>query len=247
MGDRLVQLHRPTQPHARWLQNGKRQRLRDELRDKTHGRIYRVVYTKAKPEKLFALKDATPEKLVDTLKNPNMTWRLHAQRLLVERGKDDVVPALEKLIADKSVDEMGLNAGSVHAIWTLTALGKEIPESATTHPSPLVRQAAFAALGARGIADRHLGQHVGTALGVNPDPDARVRLAAMLAAADLPKNDEEEQHKLEQVLGWRLSQLGADTTVRLLCCPQQPERQVVFYVLAGRTQYLRRDLARLNF
>ncbi len=47
----------------------------------------------------FTLKDATPEKLVETLKHPNMTWRLHAQRLLVERGKTDVVPALVKLVA----------------------------------------------------------------------------------------------------------------------------------------------------
>ncbi len=46
----------------------------------------------------MTLKDATPEKLVATLKNNNMFWRNHAQRLLVERGKQDVVPALIKLV-----------------------------------------------------------------------------------------------------------------------------------------------------
>jgi hypothetical protein len=203
--------HNPTPAGYR---TGKGSAYETELRDKTHGRIYRVVYTKAKPEQPFTLKDATPEMLVETLKHPNMTWRQHAQRLLVERGKADVVPALEKLIADKTVDETGLNAGGVHAVWTLAGLGKELPDSATDHPSPLVRQAVFAALGARGTADRLLGGKVGAALGLHADPDARVRLAAALAAADLPKNDEGEQHKLEQVLGWRLTELGSDSTQR---------------------------------
>ena len=48
----------------------------------------------------MTLKDATPEKLVATLKHDNMFWRRHAQRLLVERGKLDVVPALVKLVDD---------------------------------------------------------------------------------------------------------------------------------------------------
>ena len=37
-----------------------------------------------------------------TLKNDNMFWRLHAQRLLVERGKQDVLPALLELAADQA-------------------------------------------------------------------------------------------------------------------------------------------------
>ena len=61
---------------------------------------------KAKDEKPFTLKDATREKLVEALKHPNMTWRLHAQRLLIDRGKPDVVPALTKLIEDKTLEEV---------------------------------------------------------------------------------------------------------------------------------------------
>ncbi|NJM92515.1 MAG: biotin/lipoyl-binding protein [Rhodospirillaceae bacterium] len=63
------------------------------------------------------------EKLVEALKHPNMTWRLHAQRLLVDRGNADVVPALTKLLEDKTVDETGLNAGAVHALRTLQGIG----------------------------------------------------------------------------------------------------------------------------
>jgi hypothetical protein len=50
------------------------------------------------------LKDATPAKLVETLKHPNMSWRMHAQRLLVERGKPDVVPALGKVAGGTAHD-----------------------------------------------------------------------------------------------------------------------------------------------
>src|SRR5262249_39730070 len=85
-----------------------------ELRDKKHGRIYRLVPKGAKLPAPLSLKDATPETLVATLKNDNMFWRLHAQRLLVERGKADVVPALAALVADPAVDAIGLNPGAIH-------------------------------------------------------------------------------------------------------------------------------------
>jgi putative membrane-bound dehydrogenase-like protein len=165
---------------------GKGNAYETPLRDKTHGRIYRVVYTKAKAEKAFTLKDATPEKLVETLKHDNMTWRLHAQRLLVERGKDDVAPALTKLLADKTVDETGLNAGAVHAVWALAALGKELTEVATRHPSPPARRAAVAALPRAGDeAARALGNRIKGF----PEGDARVSLASLLAVSEFdPQN-----------------------------------------------------------
>ncbi|HEV3142836.1 MAG TPA: PVC-type heme-binding CxxCH protein, partial [Gemmataceae bacterium] len=110
--------HNPTPPG---FKTGKGAAYETDLRDKTHGRIYRIVYTGAKPEKPMTLKDATPEKLVETLKNPNMMWRLQAQRLLVERGKDDVLPALAELAQQKSGDEIGPG----HAIQTVDGLIKE--------------------------------------------------------------------------------------------------------------------------
>ncbi len=74
----------PTPPG---FKTGKGGAYETPLRDKTHGRIYRLVAKSAKPAPPLSLKDATPEKLVATLNNDNMFWRLHAQRLLVERGK----------------------------------------------------------------------------------------------------------------------------------------------------------------
>src|SRR5439155_3441255 len=105
------------------FKTGKGAAYETELRDKTHGRIYRVVYDGAKPAEKMTLKDATPEKLVATLTHDNMFWRRHAQRLLVERGKYDVVPALVQLVNDQRLDEIGLNVGAIHALWTLKGRG----------------------------------------------------------------------------------------------------------------------------
>ena len=110
--------HNPT---PAGFKTGKGNAYETDLRDKKHGRIYRVVYDGAKPQAAFTLKDATPEKLVETLKHDNLFWRRHAQRLLVERGKTDVVPALSSWPATR-VDEIGLNVGVIHALWTLHGL-----------------------------------------------------------------------------------------------------------------------------
>src|SRR5262249_55002342 len=114
--------HNPT---PTGFKTGKGAAYESDLRDKKHGRIYRIVYDQTPKEKgaPYTLADATPEKLVKTLKNDNLFWRRHAQRVLVERGKQDVLPALIALAKDQGVDEIGLNAGAIHALWTMHGLG----------------------------------------------------------------------------------------------------------------------------
>lgn len=80
--------HNPTPPGYR---TGRGAAYVTDLRDKKYARIYRVVAKNAKPEKAISLANATPEQLGEALKNPNMFWRLTAQRLLVEQGKSIVV------------------------------------------------------------------------------------------------------------------------------------------------------------
>jgi putative membrane-bound dehydrogenase-like protein len=182
--------HNPT---PAGFSNGRGNAYETPLRDKTRGRIYRVVYTKATPEQPFTLKDATPEKLVETLKHPNMTWRLHAQRLLVERGKDDVVPALTKLLEDQTVDETGLNAGAVHAVATIGGLKPELFKDswpltnlAINHPSPAVRRAMLSSIPEANISVAEpAGKVLGSRADAKHEPHATVRLAALLKLADL--------------------------------------------------------------
>ena len=94
----FINQHNPTPPgHS----NGPGNAYETSMRDKTRGRIYRVVYRDAPAAaKAPALSKADPAGLVAALKSDNMLWRLHAQRLLVERGKLDVVPQLVALAAD---------------------------------------------------------------------------------------------------------------------------------------------------
>ena len=108
--------HNPT-PNG--FETGRGNAYESGLRDKKHGRVYRVVYDAASKQRPLDLSKASPEALVATLSHPTQLWRKHAQRLLVERGQQDVVPGLIKLVADPKIDEIGLNAGAIHALWAL--------------------------------------------------------------------------------------------------------------------------------
>jgi hypothetical protein len=182
--------HNPT---PQGFRTGRGAAYETDLRDKKHGRIYRLVYKSAKPAAPYTLKDAPPEKLVATLKHDNMFWRLHAQRLLVEGGKLDVVPALVKLVNDRGVDEIGLNVGAVHALWTLhglAAFGDKVKVAglaavaALKHPSRGVRRSAALVL----PRDRNAMTSL-LASGALNDADPHVRLAAFLALAEIPASE----------------------------------------------------------
>jgi putative membrane-bound dehydrogenase-like protein len=148
--------HNPT---PQGFRTGRGAAYESELRDKKHGRVYRLRYvgrasspssekesngTGWKPVQL-----ETPDQLVAALKSDNLFWRRHAQRLLIERGKKDVVAALSEQVNDKTVDELGLNVGAIHALWTLKRLDpagdqlKTAVVSAARHPSSAVRRNAI--------------------------------------------------------------------------------------------------------
>ena len=179
--------HNPT-PEG--FETGRGNAYESDLRDKRHGRIYRIVYDAAEPAPRLDLSQAGPDELVATLANDNLYWRRHAQRLLVERGELDVLPQLLKLVRDEAVDAIGLNVGAIHALWTLHGLGAldgEHPEAtavavgALRHASAGVRRNAVQVL-------PHTDESTEAILQVNllRDSDAQVRLHALLALADMP-------------------------------------------------------------
>jgi putative membrane-bound dehydrogenase-like protein len=175
------------------FKTGKGAAYETDLRDKKYARIYRIVYDdpNAKERKEpFTLAEATPERLVATLRNDNLFWRRHAQRLLVERGKKDVVPALLTMARDSSVDSIGLNVGVIHSLWTLHGLGvldgsngeaTAVAVAALKHHAAGVRRNAVQML-------LHNAKSVAAILdaGLTKDSDFQVRLMSLLALADQP-------------------------------------------------------------
>jgi putative membrane-bound dehydrogenase-like protein len=177
--------HNPTPKGA---ENGKGNAYETPLRDFTHGRLYRIAYKKAPAYKPLALSKDRPDELVATLKNTNMLWRRHAQRLLVERGNKDVVAKLVELVKDRSVDEIGLNTAAIHALWTLHGLNATNDANALTaitealkHPSNDVRKAAVQVL-PRTAATAQLLLTVDAL----HDKEPLVVLNALLALSEIP-------------------------------------------------------------
>ncbi len=182
--------HNPT---PQGFKTGKGNAYESDLRDKKHGRIYRVVPDGDAEGSLHTYKsltDASAADLVEALKHPSMTWRLQAQRLLVERNAVEVAPDLIALARDQSTDEIGLNVGAMHALHTLDALllikpGSEsfnAVRSALSHPSDGVRRNALAVLpvseaGLKAIHDNN---------SLFSDSDSQVRLHTFLRLADMP-------------------------------------------------------------
>jgi azurin len=143
---------------------------------------------------LLKISKEDPDGCIDAMKDSNLFWRLTGQRLLVERGQMDVVPELIEMIGDESVDEIGINAPALHALWTLHGLGAldgtnrqtlDAAISALSHPAAGVRKAAIQVL-------PKTGREMGTVLAseIMNDPDPHTQLAALLSISEFPENAE---------------------------------------------------------
>ena len=196
--------HNPT---PAGFEKGRRDAYVTPLRDKTHGRIWRVVHDPEGRRPSSSLSpaplppaDSSPEGLVARLADDNLFWRERAQRWLVERaaGRSDVghdaVPALVALVGDPSTDAIGMNAAAIHAIWTLRQLGAingpradaaavAAVQSAVRHPSAGVRMNAVKALPRNDASLDRLA-----AAGVAGDESPLVRLALLEALGEWPSS-----------------------------------------------------------
>ena len=177
-------------PIPRGWKGGKGGAYDTPLRDKRHGRVYRITWEAGKPSRQFDLHQASNQELIEALRSDNMLWRMHAQRLLIERDDKKVVPDLIKLIDDRSVDEIGVNAAAVHGLWTIHGLRgfDGANRTATTaairalrHPSAAVRKAAVDVL-------PRTAESVETIISARllSDANPQVRKSALLALSEMP-------------------------------------------------------------
>jgi putative membrane-bound dehydrogenase-like protein len=186
------------------FQTGKGQAYETDLRDKKHGRIYRLAYVRQTSTSAtnLNLKSSSAEQLLSALKSDNLFWRSQAQRLLVERGIKDIVPALVEMAKDQSVDSIGLNTTAIQALNTLAGLGALEPSltaASLKHPSAGIRRNAVqllpndtnslaALLDSGALTDREVQVRLQATLALTKfKPDNRAT-AAILAALSDPSN-----------------------------------------------------------
>jgi putative membrane-bound dehydrogenase-like protein len=172
--------HNPT---PKGFSTGKGNAYETNLRDKKHGRIYRLVYKDPNFKIPFAvpnLKDATPAQLVETLKNDNMFWRQTAQRLLVEAPSHETQKLLAAVLADAKADPFQVQ----HALYTLAGLKVAAAEAnLLVHPSPVVRRAAVSLLPNDPASIVEIVK-----ANLHEDADSGVRLAAWLKVSEIPSS-----------------------------------------------------------
>ncbi len=169
--------------------------FRDPRRDKTHGRIWRVT---AKGRPLVPrpkLVDATIPELLEHLLAPEQWTRQQAKRVLKERGKDKVLPELEKWLRQET--ELGMKLPPQKALegtWVYEAMRSHAtssPEDA--HASVVLDYLSRSELSQnRAIATRLIGRwpikspYTVTILQkACIDSHPQVRLEAIRAAANL--------------------------------------------------------------
>jgi glucose/arabinose dehydrogenase len=123
----IVDMYRGIIQESTWAQPGSF--LYDQIISKgldkniRRGRIYRLVYDGMQRGEKPALLDASLNQLISYLSHPNGWWRDNAQRELVIRGDQSIIPTLKEKAASNNTLER------LHALWTLEgldALDKEI-------------------------------------------------------------------------------------------------------------------------
>ena len=154
------------------------------LRDKRHGRIYIIKHRKGKKSAIKNLDRTDHAGLLKGLQSDNMFWRLTAQRLIVENKIEALIPELIKLAGK---NERGLNAGALHALWTLNGLGTDlsgIVEKALSNKSDAVKKTAITLL-----AHSTEGSELLVKSGLLESDNLHVRRMAILRGGELPENE----------------------------------------------------------
>lgn len=204
----IVDYYRPIIEHPEWMgeevvKSGKLYNGSDK------GRIYRITPANAKPAfwtKGLKLGNSNDEQLVNELSNPNIWWRLNAQRLLVDHRNKQIVPALIKMAQNTSSA-----LGRLHAMWTLEGMGeliREVIQQGLKDPVNGVRENAIK------LAELHLPdapELQNALLALKGDSDAKVRyqLLSSLGSVNTPKAAEARKELLFRDLNDEWVQIAA--------------------------------------
>lgn len=151
----------------------------NDLRDQTHGRIYRVVWKDGPKNSIKSLAKAKTSEIVAALDSGNQFWSLTAQRLIVDNNMKEAVPALKKRVTSGIGGE-----GAIHALWALeglASLDKDTHQKALLDKDSALRRNAVRALPAN-----EAGRQLFFSSAVIQDPDLLTRQAAFVKLAEFP-------------------------------------------------------------
>jgi len=155
--------------------------FRDERRDHTHGRIWRVT-AKGRPlVKKPELVSATTEELLDQLKAPEDWTRQQAKRVLKERGKEKVLPALDAWVKKLDPAAADYEANLLEALWTYQSLDVVKPEVLAAVLNARQAEAREAATRVLGYWHDRIPSALELATARVADDHPRVRLEAVRA------------------------------------------------------------------
>lgn len=185
----------PTPDHGGYeAENGPGNAYINPLRDREHGRIWKIVPKGKKPEKEPQLSINHPHGLVAALDHSNLFWRLTAQRMLIERNHTDIAVELYHLLSRHETDATGNDPAALHALWTLDGLNvaeRGHPEAydhmtfALDHPAPAVRRAAMQILSKTGRGIKAMKKSK-----IWEDEDPNAVLEALLVISEWPADDQ---------------------------------------------------------
>jgi putative membrane-bound dehydrogenase-like protein len=151
----------------------------NDLRDQSHGRIYRVVWKDGPRSAIRSLAKAKSSELVQALDSGNQFWSLTAQGLIVDNKMTDAAPALRKRVRSGSSGK-----GAIHALWSLEGIGaldKDTHQKALLDKDPALRRNAVRALPAN-----EAGRQLFFSSAVIQDPDLITRQVALVKLAEFP-------------------------------------------------------------
>lgn len=151
----------------------------NDLRDQTHGRIYRLVWKDGPKSSIKSLANAKTSDLVNALGSDNQFWSLTAQRLIVDNKMSDAAPLLKK----RAISGNG-GKGAIHALWALEGIGALDKE---THQRALLsKDAALRRNAIRALPANEEGRRMFFGSGVIQDPDLLTRQVAFVKLAEFP-------------------------------------------------------------
>lgn len=157
-------------------------------RDKSRGRIWRIRHESQVPRPIPNLYEVDEADLVGHLAAPSLWEKRAAWHQIVDRHAVGLAPALVKLIADSSQDEIT----RIHALWSLEGLGSDeagvmdVMELLLQAALPDLRREAVRAMGSFAADPTVLNRAIG---GLVDDENPMVRAQVLRTLAEFGQAD----------------------------------------------------------